>query len=317
MEDYPDATPDVLDPVSVQEAAAIWQRRLDAVSSRDLGGTAIEAINAMNKRLYAQPEMQPDEPLLFSCSGYFEDQAQQFLEYRDEDQQRTYYGLSDGVNVIQVPRAKEDDIDLVLVHSVSVIARNSIHRRGSHTIEEIAHIPVSESNFLPVQGLAEAFTSPTNPSDNHSEEVSYLAQEFTNCRDRLFVKGYVSRADAEKNLTTIINQLEALIGPRGCGLFVESPFAYVVDTDSTGVMKLRPSYGLRAAGQRATFLGVGDFAALDTKLIAVDYREFNYDRHQGLYMAVALSEQATDRAGLARQALLLPLSGNRLSYDYC
>ncbi len=316
MEELPENLIDAQAALPLNEEASWHQRRLDAADSRSITKLAIAIGSVMNGRLHREIGLLPNEPILFKDRGYFEDPWNLSLTLREDD--GTYfYGQSEGVCVLPVPTTYNDRaIRLLVVHSVAVIAQNSIPGQNGHRTVATAHIPVSSHNFRLLRDEATAFVSQTSPEDNRSEQLINVAQDFSNCRNQVFIKNRIASGPAAIEASARIDELEALVGPRGCGLVVESPYAYSVDADRSGIMRLRPTTCLRGKAQYATFLGISDFAAFDRRLVAVDYQRFNYDLHDGLFMGLALSDLATARAGLKRQALLIPLSGNDFKYHH-
>ena len=300
--------------LSLAAEAAVWQGQLDSACGPQFKQLADQAVEALNKRL--APATQAVAEMMIYCwgQGYFEETDGRFKKHQDGTDDRVYYGFSRGAQVVEIPAHDDIDIDWRLVHAIDVMRPDSIPTGCGHEITMNAFLPLTNKNFMALNDAAQAFENAQQPADNLCEEVIYYGQEFSNSRNRPRYRARQTQAEQEDDSRRMISLIEHKIGDRGRGLVMGSDLAYVLNINADATMVLQPVHNLRDRPAEVTFLGVGDFKAFMQKGIATSYQHFNQDAHNGLFMAVAMSDKATNNAGLFNQALLVPLAGNFFEY---
>ena len=307
-------SPESLAAQPLQVEAAIWQHRLDQAPTAGLKRLADQAVNAVNQRL--APETSDVAEMMVYCwgQGYYEDEQGKPLPAVDADGRLIHFGYSLGARVVEIPADDDHDDDLRLVHCVDIVKPNAIRNSQGHEIIGRAYLPVTNDNYLVLDEAAAIFESPEEQIRNQCQAVRDLGQNFADSGQRQHYRARQTPAEQEADARRVITIIEAKIGDKGMGLQLQSNLAYVIDLRVSGLLTLRPADDLRKKPRKVCFLGIGEFQALGCSGLAVNYRHFDQAQHDGLFMAVTMSDRATERAGLLPQALLVPLAGN--SFDY-
>ena len=314
MDDYPQRLPDARPPLEIQAAAAKWQQRLDVASGSEISHVADKAIKAMNKALGVDDPAAENVLTYFWGAGYvIEANGPDAVILQDDG--TVHCGVSRGAEVLEIAAHNVQDIDLRLVHAIDMIAPLSIQSWAGHEFIKMAAMPITNSNFCHLPSLAGSNTDRSRSIVNHWELVDALGQEYAHMRrERSYRLSHTQREIAMEAERIKLN-IEALIGNPGQYLRLRSDIAYVSDRNANGVWSLHPESVLRDKPIEVGYLGVGDFTDLQQSGIAISYTHFMYRSHDGLFLAVTMSEAANDKAGLSGQALLVPLAGNNFDYS--
>lgn len=314
MDEYPQQPSDVMSSLTIEAETAVWQTRIDGSSRQRFEQVHSDAINALNKRL-AIPGDRLTEMMVYCWGrGHFITSNGGATEYHENDDPTIYAGYSHGVQLAEIPASDDLDVDYRLVHVVALIAPYSIKNWTGHEIIATANLPIDTENFRNLDELTAIFETTKSSPENHSEEVNFLAQELSNNRNRPAIHDYRTHAEQAREYERLKALVETKIGNPGCGLILQSDTAYVVDGNDDGSLILRPATDLRGRPTEVNYLGVGDFASFSQSSLTGHQKYFDYDLHDGLFMAVTMSQQATESAGLLHQALLIPLAGNFFDY---
>lgn len=302
---------------TIDETAMSWEERINYASQSEsvemLRLTVRLGIAAVNAQLSQDDKPIDDRELLCWGKAYVSDLSDiDFSNYRD-DPYTKHYGLSEGANVIPIVDKTTRKTWYTLVHSVSLITPSSVSHSSQPVITEQAHLLFGEPNFMMLDDARTAFDGDPVNVNRPNEDVEYLAKQFQASRERGHF-AYFSPARMEQHLDEVINRVEAQIGPKGCGIIIDSQYGYVMDTNRSGKLQYRQDDTLNQ--QRfATFMGVGDFNNVCLDESTLNYSDFDYVLHTGLFMAVALADDITAAASLDKQVIFVPLVGNKYLYE--
>ena len=295
---------------AMRQAANIWQSKIDNVAEHLVPGLARTAIAALNQRLEAEMPV-IDEPVFYSGDYYFTDRAHNCLRQDDTTVNKIHYGFSEGIKLATVEG--QDGEDVRLVHALSLASDNFITVGRQRRPVNRAFLPIGAAYFRVLTDPATAFLSGQKPDDNHCPEVTELAQYYSLHRQPDPEPGTRAEAKVRLQQEDFITSLEKLVGYPGSELKLRADYAYTLDPTAEQTLSIYADSTLRRKVVSVTFLGIGDFKDLQSLGYRVNLRCLDGD-HDGLYMAVSLSNQANHLAGLSRQAILVPLSGNNLRY---
>ena len=295
---------------AMRQEANIWQSKIDNVADQLLPGLARTAIAALNQRLEAEIPV-IDEPVFYSGDYYFTDRANNCLRQDDTTVNKIRYGFSEGIKLETVEG--RDGADVRLVHALSLASDNVITVDRQQCQVDRVFLPIGAAYFRVLTDPAAAFLSGQQPDDNHCPEVIELAKYYSQHRQPEPEPGTLAEAKVRLQQADFITSLEKLVGCPGSKLRLRADYAYTLDLTAEQTLSIYADSTLGGKVVKATFLGIGDFEDLKSIGRSINLRRLDGD-HDGLYMAVSLSNQANNLAGLSCQAILVPLSGNNLQY---